>query len=137
MLTPVVLDTNVIISALVFEGKPKQVFELLIQKKYPAIISPPLVAELIDVLRKKFRFSKDKLLSVEKNITTFCKMVYPKNQITLLKDEPDNRILEAAIEGECTYIVTGDKNFLALGHFRSIKILTPTTFYELVTQGNL
>ena len=42
----------------------------------------------------------------------------------MLDDEPDNRILECAVEGEVSAVVTGDKAMLALGSYRGIQIST-------------
>ena len=52
----VVLDTNLLISALVFGGKPKQVYNLVLEKQIIGITSPILLAELTEVLTKKFNF---------------------------------------------------------------------------------
>ncbi|MBI3577540.1 putative toxin-antitoxin system toxin component, PIN family [Candidatus Gottesmanbacteria bacterium] len=132
ILSPVILDTNVIISALVFDGKPGQALRLLRYKEYSAVISPPLLAELIDVLRKKFYYPPEKLHLTEKKITTLCSTVYPKEHIDLLDDIADNRLLEAAIEGKCHYIVTGDKELLRLNHFRNIQIVTTHQFLQII-----
>lgn len=135
ILSSVVLDTNVFISALIFTGKPAQLFELLIEKKYFVVISPTLLAELIDVLKKKFRFNEERLLTVEKDITALCNMVHPKNSLNILKDIADNRVLEAAVEGKCKYIVTGDKQFLKIKKHRGINIITSSEFLKLLQEN--
>jgi predicted nucleic acid-binding protein len=48
--------------------------------------------------------------------------------VSAVSDEPDNRLLEAAIEGGADYLVSGDKGLLALGTFESIPILPPAEF---------
>ena len=45
-------------------------------------------------------------------------------------DPPDNRILEAAIDGKASYIVSGDKDLLRLKKFKGVKILTASKFLE-------
>ena len=55
-------------------------------------------------------------------------LVAPEQTITVVSDDPDNRVLEAAVHGMADYIVSGDKHLLALGVFAGIPILTPATF---------
>jgi predicted nucleic acid-binding protein len=50
-----------------------------------------------------------------------------------LKDEPDNRVLECAVEGLCEYIVTGDKALLALNMYQNVRIVTVETFLRGVS----
>lgn len=127
----VILDTNVIISALVFGGKPEKVFELVLNKQVKAYVSPILLAELIETLIKKFRFTQEKIQKTERIIKNNFFMIQPYESLNILKDTDDNRILEAAVEGECDYIITGDKELLKLGSFKKIKILTSGQFLRL------
>ncbi len=55
-------------------------------------------------------------------------LVYPKDTVIIVSDDPDNRILEAAVEGKCDFIVTGDKMLLKLGIYKGIKIVTAADF---------
>src|SRR3989344_5157433 len=119
----VLLDTNISISALGFRGKPRKVFLLALQKKVQGIISPILLAELHEVVSKKFPKIAFNLPRIEKRIRKNFIIVQPDISITILKDTDDNRVLEAAVEGKCNYIVTGDKELLELGTFKGIKIL--------------
>ena len=64
----VVLDTNLLISALVFGGKPKQVYNLVLEKQIIGITSPILLAELTEVLTKKFNFELIRIEQLEKII---------------------------------------------------------------------
>jgi predicted nucleic acid-binding protein len=50
-------------------------------------------------------------------------MVKPRQRLGVLDDEPDNRILECAVEGKADYIVSGDHHLLRLKRFGSIAIL--------------
>jgi len=69
------------------------------------------------------------LTFINKKIKKKLKVVKPKDTINILKkDQDDNRILEAAIEGKCSYIVTGDKELVELRTFKGIKILTASQF---------
>jgi len=131
----IVLDTNLIISALIFAGKPQQVYNLILEKQIIGITSPILLAELTEVLTKKFNFELIRVEQLEKIIKKHFKMVIPKQTVKILQDIDDNRVLEAAAEDKCNYIVTGDKDLLTLKTFHQIKILTPNDFLRII-QGN-
>lgn len=122
------LDTNILVSALIFGGKPEQVYNLVLEKQITAVISMALFSELLEILIKKFKFVPKRVKQLEKVIKKHFKIVYPKVTINVVRDEDDNRVLEAALEGKCNYIVTGDKDLLELATFKNIKIVTPDTF---------
>lgn len=132
MKTPkVVLDTNILVSAIVFRGNPEKVLKLAATKKINGVTSLFLLAELTETLSKKFSFDEEKTLLVVQKIKNFLQIVYPKKEINILKDNnPDNRVLETGIEGECDYIITGDKELLALEKFKDIKILNAKDLLE-------
>jgi len=127
----VLLDTNVVVSALVFGGKPGHILSLLLEKKFRAIASPILFAEIEDVINKKFPLSGEDLRLFRKQTQKTFEIVNPKETISLLKDDADNRILEAAVEGKCQYIITGDKELLSLREFKGIKIVRVTEFLDI------
>ncbi|MBI2036154.1 putative toxin-antitoxin system toxin component, PIN family [Candidatus Microgenomates bacterium] len=60
-------------------------------------------------------------------------VVSPKVSVKVSRDPDDNRVLEAAGEGDCDFIITGDQDLLELGKYQKIKILTAknllTNFY--------
>ena len=126
----ILLDTNVIISSLFFGGKPRSIIQSVIKKQHKAITSDILLSELKDVLRKKFGYSKQAIAAVDSQLRKHCEVVQPHETINVLSDIPDNRVLEAACEGECDVIITGDKALRDLGIYRSIRIVTPDEFCE-------
>src|SRR3989344_2981588 len=124
----VVLDTNIFVSALVFVGKPEKVYRLVLKRKIITYISLPIITEIIEVLTKKFNFNQIKLQQIERKIKKFFIVVNPSKVIDKVRDPDDNRVLEAAVEGNCDFIITGDKDLLDLGKFKKIKILTAEEF---------
>lgn len=127
---PVVLDTNVIISALLFGGKPRDILRMVIEKKVQAITSPVLISELLDVLSKKFSYPEAKLILIEQIVTKSFVMVYPTKHIDILTDQADNRVHEAATAGKCVSIITGDRGLLNLGVHEGIQIMTSAAFHH-------
>lgn len=128
----VTLDTNIIISAVGFGGKPRKVLNLILDKKIKAVTSSILLAELSDVTSKKFPKLADNFEIINKKIRRNFKLVSPKKSLEIVKDKPDNRVLEAAVEGNCEYIVTGDKELLTLKTYKGIKILTAEQFLKSI-----
>lgn len=126
----VLLDTNILISAHVFGGKPEQIYNLVLERQIEAVTSQILIAELTETLTKKFDFDLVRIEQFKKIIKKHFKMVYPKKTINILRDDDDNRVLEAAITGKCDAIITGDKELLELASYRHIKILTPEQFLK-------
>lgn len=127
-LVKVVLDTNIIVSAIGFGGKPQQVLIGVLQEKIKAVTSSILLAELEEVLTKKLPLSKEDILLTLEEIKNVFIVVQPKKTVNAVRDEEDNRVLEAALEGGCSYIITGDKELLQLGKWKKISILTADQF---------
>ncbi len=130
----VVLDTNILVSAILFQGKPGKILELVLDKQIVAITSKILLSELQETLVKKFNFSEEKIKQIDHKITKSFILVYPTEQISVQKDADNNRVLEAAVEGKCSFIVTGDKELLELGLYKSVKILTADQFLKILEQ---
>ena len=132
--TKVTLDTNILISALGWEGNPKEVFNKIINNKVELIISDDQLDEFLRVLDyPKFEFTeeqKDRFKKLILEAATFVKII---EKIDIIKEDPDdNLILECAVAGNVGYIVTGDPDLLNLKEFRGIKIITAKDFLKEV-----
>jgi uncharacterized protein len=124
----VVLDTNVLVSAYRFGGKPKAILELAEEMAFVPLISEPLKGELVRVLEEKFFMPRTLVTELCSYLWEVSEWVDPKIQIHLCADEPDNRVLECALEGKAGYIVTGDRHLLNLPPIKGLAILTPDKF---------
>ena len=121
----VVLDTNIYISALAIPGKQSEkVLKLALENTYTLIISPSILAELANVLHRKFQWTKGPIQRACKLLAEISIVVNPQQKLSILQDEPDNRILECAIEGQAIFVVTGDRKMLELKNFQGIQIIT-------------
>lgn len=130
----IVLDTNVLISSTFWYGASDKILKKVEVKEIELIISKEIVEEFSGVLNYKEiqQKIKDKnleiLRSVEK-IVSIATIVEPKQKLDIIKeDSDDNIILECAIEGQASYIVSYDLHLLKLKEFENIKILTPEYF---------
>ena len=129
----VCLDSNIFISALLFDGKPEEILFLASKGDIKIIISPSILVEVKKNLTEKFDLQEGEVKKLIKNITSISQLMIPKTKINKVSYLPDNRILEAALEGGVDYIVTGDKkHLLSLKEFKGIPIVTPTQFMKIM-----
>src|SRR3989338_9362379 len=91
-LPKVVLDTNIIISGIGFGGKPRKILDHILEEKFSGVISLILLAELEDVINKKFPELKDDLKLINKQIHKKFKMVRPEKSLRVVSDDADNRV---------------------------------------------
>lgn len=130
----IVADTNVLISAIIYGGVCDQVLKLVRTGELELLISPQIISELGDVLYWKFRFAPEKVKEAMERIQRISTLVFPVQRVSIIKKhDPDNRILECALEGKAQCIVSGDEHhLLPLREFRGIKILSPAEFLRLL-----
>ena len=130
----IVLDTNVLISALAFPGsKPDQILYRIRRGETELFISPFILSELDRVLREKFRFTKKEADVRVSAIRAIAHVITPTERITLVTaNDDDNRILECVAAAQAELLVTGDKeHLLPLGSYRGTRIVTPAQFLDL------
>lgn len=129
----VVFDTNVLVSALLFEDSlPAQAF-FFAARESEIIISSALVEEIQEVLnRPKFdRFmAKNHRENFILSLVETATLVEIRETVEVCRDPKDNMILEVAVSGNAEIIVTGDKDLLVLQPFRGIQILQPRSFLD-------
>jgi uncharacterized protein len=127
----VVIDTNVFISAFYLpESRPAEVVFLARRKRILNFISPQILKEIERILQKKLLWDNTKTESTVKRIRNFSEMVHPKERIEVIADDPDNRILECAVEGQAEFIISGDRHLLNLKVYQGIAMVTPVDFLE-------
>lgn len=124
----VVLDTNILTSALVYGGKPKKILRLALEKRIQVVTSSMLQAELTDIIAKKFPLSLEDMYLLKTEMQKSFVVVNPRIALDVARDNDDNRVLEAAVEGNCDFIITGDQDLLDLGGYKNIKIVTSAGF---------
>ena len=120
----VVFDSNIYISALTLPGgqAEKSLFRIL-DGTDTLLISKPILDEVLSILARKFSHDRDELSHAAVTLTEMAEVVKPGLAIKVLADDPDNRILECAEEGDADYIVTGDKAMLNLKQHRGVRII--------------
>lgn len=122
-----VFDTNVIISALLFEkSKPAQALRYALAKG-KVLISLEMLEELNEVLGRE-RFNRyvtteerEEFLEALVERAVFTEIV---ENVQECRDPKDNKVLELALSGEAQYIISGDKDLLVLHPFRNVLVIT-------------
>lgn len=119
----VVADTNVLVSALQFGGKPRQLLDLATDGQVDLAISEAIIAETLRVLGDKFHCAPEWVAEADRQLRVITRFVQPTESIQAIEGDPtDDRILECAVAAEAEVIVSGDSHLLNLGSFRGIPI---------------
>ena len=119
----VVFDTNIYVSALVLPGsRGESALQRIVVGKDELLLSRAILAELLDVLARKFSRDPEELSRVAVFLDDLGTVVVTGEKVDDLADDPDNRILECAFAGGADLIVTGDRKMLELGVWRGIRI---------------
>lgn len=121
----VVFDTNILVSAWLWEGNESKLIESVEEGIIHGYSSEQLIEELCRTLRyPRFDLSQDDVASIRGYYLLLFKVVRPKQTISIILEDPeDNRVLECALEAEADYVVSGDHHLLSFGEFRGIKIV--------------
>lgn len=126
-----VFDTNIFVSAFAIPGGRADAAILKVAEgEVHLVISRPIIHEVLDVLARKFDRNSEELARVAVFLSELAEVVAPRSRLKVLRDEPDNRILECAVTGKADAIVTGDQAMLKLGEYRGIRILSLKDFLK-------
>jgi len=130
----VVLDSNVLISSFFWRGNEYEILRKALEGKFELLISGAILAEIENVLDKKFGVQAGRIKETVELIIANSTVIEPKSRLNVIRDdESDNRILECAVEGAADYIVTGDKHLLKLREYRRTLILGSENFLKIIS----
>ena len=129
----VVFDTNVIVSAIGWDGKPETCIVLAFQGVIQPVTSSVMEDELHEVLTyPKFDFTADEIFRVADTLSTVSERVDPAIELAVVPDAADNMFIECAVAGDADYIVSGDSHLLNLESYEGIKIVAPDEFLTAI-----
>jgi len=124
----IVLDTNVLIAALIARGVCHQLLEHCISH-HELVTSEFILNEVRDKLVEKFKHTSETADEVVRLLRSQLEVVLPVAlDAPVCRDADDDNILATAVAGNCECIVTGDKDLLILKQFKGISILSPSEF---------
>ncbi len=133
----VVVDANVIVSALLLRDSiPRRALDTVLFKG-KLLLTLETVTELDDVLRRpKF----NRYISEQERLEFLTALVLTAEQVRIVdtlqicRDPRDDKYLDVATNGRASHIITGDEDLLALNPFHGIAIITPQKFLDLLAE---
>ncbi len=130
----VVLDTNVIVSAIIAKGKPRELFQKGITHEYILVTPDVVLHELVKVLmRPKFKTSEEEIQRIISTLIQSSEIVETTSRYRVVKEDPsDDKIINAARDGRASQIVTGDKHMLRVKEFKGTKIVTVNQMLKIL-----
>jgi uncharacterized protein len=125
----IVIDSNVWISALVFGGTPSRLFKHIIAEGWTIVVSEEIFTEVRRIIEKKFPLYLNEFDNL-KRILGHRLLTVPLGSVhvNVCRDPDDNRVIETAVIGRATHIISGDKDLLVLGRYNDIVIVSPSDF---------
>ena len=135
----IVIDTNVLVSALIQKGYSYQIlYGAFNDSQIQICISKNLFEEYFDVLNRT-RFSKypdfltnaNTLLSHLESIAVYFN---PKIKINIIKDADDNKLLELAETAKAQFLITGNTNDFTIKSYKTTQIVTPKEYWEMYSK---
>jgi len=128
----IVLDTNVLVSAIGWKGPPSRILRACRAGQFLLLTSPQVLEELTRVLtypRLRVVTQHPDLPQILRWLHAPERIVFPRRAIETVKADPsDNRVLEVAVEGHAEAVISGDDHLLRLRIFEGIPILSAASF---------
>ena len=129
----VVLDTNVLATALLFTSTVSELVSLWQKGAITVLLSREILEEYLKVLAyPKFQLSEGEIKGlIEEQLLPFVQIIKPGIRVHVIKRDPsDNKFLECAVSGKAKAVISGDKYLMAIRHYRQVRILTPSQFFK-------
>ena len=137
----VVLDTNVLISATVFEGSEAQkLVQELVRHGAKICCSQEMLEEYENSIRRDFvakqklEITKERLPMLVASIRKLATMVEAGGNIRVSRDPEDDKIIACALAGGYAYLVTYDADLLDIGTYDSVKIIKPAQMRKILEE---
>lgn len=130
----IILDTNVIVSSLIQKNYPYLIVDHCIEGNAIICISNAILQEYLEVLGRpkfsKFADFKSNADFLIARLSQISETYEPKDKLKIIKDEPDNRLLELANISKADFIITGNTNDFTMKTYNKTRIATPKEYWE-------
>ncbi len=123
-------DTNVLVSAVLFGGVPREILLRAIRGEFEVVTTIRLMTEFEDVLTDSFDLQPEVARAARSEYELLAEVVRPRQIPQVARDPDDNEVLAAARSGDAEFIVTGDHDLLVLGGYDGRRIVTPRQFAD-------
>jgi uncharacterized protein len=122
------LDTNVLISALHFGGRPRRLLDDILRGDHKMVIGAAILGELEAVLVDTCGWSADRAAAARAELEAIAEVVAPLEVPRICRDPDDDQVLAIAVAGAVDALITGDSDLLALGVHDGVSITTVALF---------
>ena len=126
----ILIDTNVLISAFIFDGKPLSLLKLLSYRKDRIYVSEYIENEFHEKIRQKWPLKSDEIFKAYQKagieVLKSTSIIY-----RVLRDSADDPILSDAIYHNIDILVSGDRDFLEAG-LTVPRVMTVSMFYDMI-----
>ena len=126
----VVLDTNVVMSAIFFGGDPKTIIRAAVSKRLELVSTTAVRAEYREVAERLHAhyptISYRRPLAILESLVTLVRPATLSG--TICRDPDDDALLACAIGGRAKIVCSGDDDLLVLNGFRGLEIMKPHEF---------
>jgi len=130
----VIVDTNVLISAVLKGRKPRDVIQLISDRSdVDWIVSSEVLAEYRQVInRGKFKLSEDVRVQWLNKIDQITQLVEVEMKVDFPRDPKDAKFIALAIAIEADFLITGDRDFNQVTDIGQTTIISVSSFQELL-----
>lgn len=125
----IVVDTNVIASAVFFGGKPYQLLRYIMEGQVGVVASKDIVDEYEEIVfRLKQKYTAINTRIPLQDLLAKFEIIRVTSDIHVSRDPDDDKFISCAVDGKCLYIVSGDSDLLSIGSYDNIEILYVVDF---------
>ena len=134
----VVLDTNVIVSAILRpQGVVGEIYARLLRGDFAILYSIAQIEEIRETLRDprlaaKYGIEEADVDTIVESIVGIGQLVSVAGDVSVCRDPDDDVILESAVNGKAEYLVSGDKDLLSLSLYEEVSIIAPRVFLDVL-----
>ncbi len=124
----IVLDTNVLVSALHFGGRPRRLLESMLRGEHHPVTGAAILTELEAVLVEVCGWSPDRARAARGELEALGEVVAPTEVPRVCRDPDDDEVLAIVSAGRAEVLVTGDDDLLTLTAYAGARIVTVADF---------
>ena len=124
-----VLDTNVVASAMLWGGNPKRLLQARREKRVELFTNVTMLAELTDILGRR-KFEKKiaaSLLTIDQLVDGYAELAQvmrPTPTPRIVSDPDDDVVIGTALAARADLLVTGDRGLLDVGAYQGVRIVS-------------
>ncbi len=126
----VVLDTNVLVSALLFKGELSRLVDLWKKDNIIPVFSRETFGEFRTVLGyPKFSLTGQEIkMLIEEEVLPFFEIIEITEKVRICRDPDDNKFIACAVSASAKFVISGDRDLLDVGKYKSVRIISASEF---------